>query len=173
MVDQSTFKIRSCITRELKGHTVRKGGLIGGFGATSLLLGTLFLPKSWSPVIFLVSLVFIVIGLYPYRRLTLLESKPHTLAIEGALLHFSRSGKSLFKIPLSTIEQTQYVEKDHLYGVTIKLKRPIENKVVVTDQRFKFDAFATDSATRFEGCDLFLPYFSKRAHQELKDQFFP
>lgn len=119
---------------------------------------------------FIISILFIAIGLYPYRRLTALENKPHILALEGGLLHFFRSGRSLFKIPVATIEHTAYIERELLYGIAIYLKRPIDTKVVVTDRRFQFEAFATDSATRVEGCDLFLPYFSQTAHSELTER---
>lgn len=167
MANEPTFKIRSSIKRELKGYTIKKGGFISGGGALLLLFGALSLPRTWTPWIFALSILFIVIGLYPYRQLCRLELKPHLLTVEGGLLHFFRSGKSLFKIPIETIDHVAYVERDHLYGIAIYLKRPIENKIVVTDNRFQFEAFATDSATRFEGCDLFLPYFSSKAHQEL------
>ncbi len=168
MAYEPAFKIRSTIKHELKGYTIKKGGLISAGGAMLLLLGALSLPRTWAPWIFLLAIIFIVIGLYPYRQLCRLELKPHLLTVEGGLLHFFRSGKSLFKIPIETIDHLAYVEKDHLYGIALYLKRPIENKIIVTDNRFQFEAFATDSATRFEGCDLFLPYFSRTAHQELR-----
>ncbi len=172
MGDQQTFKIRSSIKRELKESRLKRGGLLGGLGAVFLVTGGTIVPlaqlKIWGVPIFFLSLLFIGIGLYPYRQLCRLEVKPHSLSLIGALLLFEKSGRPLFKIPISVIDHFAYVEQEELYGIALYLKRPLENKLVVLDHRFDCEAFISDSATHFEGCDLFLPYFSQRSYEELK-----
>ncbi|MCH9609159.1 MAG: hypothetical protein S4CHLAM45_03810 [Chlamydiales bacterium] len=145
MADQPTIKIRSTIKRELKTFTVKKGSLIGGSGAILLLVGTLSLPKMWMPWIFLASLLLISIGLSPYRKLSHLELHPHLLTLEGDQLHFFKSGRRLFQLPISTIERLEYVENKHLYGIALYRKEPGEQ-------------------------DLFFPYFTEKSLGMFKDQ---
>lgn len=137
-----------------------------------IILGGTLLPleqlKIWGIPIFFVGIILIAIGLLPYRQLTRLQLKPHELRYDGHFLLFLKQGKPLFKIAEESVEKIEYVEKETLYGLAIRLKRPLEEKVRVLQPRFNFAAFASDSAQRFEGCDLFLPYFTKRTCEELK-----
>jgi hypothetical protein len=88
-------------------------------------------------------------------------------------LLFLRQGKALFKIPEMSIEKMQYREKSLLYGLAIWLKYPTPEKVHIVQPRFNIEAFVKDSAHQFEGCDLFLPYFSKRACDQLQSILTP
>jgi len=173
MVHQSTFKIRSSIKPKLLRVTLKKGALIGGAGALTLLLAGTLLPleqlKIWGLPALVVGFVLISVGLLPYRKLTRLELKPHELHYDGEFFLFLQQGKPLFKIPEESVEKMCYVEKEQMYGIAIWLKRPIEEKVRVLQPHFQFEAFVSDSAQRFEGCDLFLPYFTERSWKELED----
>lgn len=131
-----------------------------------LIFAGTFLPPSfltlWGIPIFVAGMVLIAVGLIPYRRLAKLELKPHTLSYDGETLLFAKEGKPLFKISEKEIKDIRYVEKKNLYGIAIWLHRPVIEKVKVLQPHFNFAAFAAESAERFEGCDLFLPYFSEK-----------
>ena len=55
-----------------------------------------------------------------------------------------------------------------LYGMAIWLKRPIGDRVKVLEPHFNFAVFTAHSAEHFQGCDLFLPYFSERTIGEFQ-----
>jgi len=170
MDDQSSCEnitIRTAIKPELKSAALKRGGWIAAAGAVMIVLGGTMLPlaylKIWGLPLFLAGLVLIAIGWLPYRQLQRLELKPHSLDYDGEYFLFVKDGKPLFKIPESSIAKLEYVEKEHLYGLAIWLKKPVEEKVRVLQARFNFEAFVSDSASRFQGCDLFLPYFTERS----------
>lgn len=145
--------------------------MLSGGGAFLLVLGGTILPLEllslWGIPFFLIGLFFIAIGWLPYRQLTRLQLKPHEIHYDGSTLLFLKQGKPLFKIASMSIDKISYVEREHLYGIGIWLKRPIEERVKVLQPHFNFAAFVSDSMHRFEGCDLFLPFFSERSYKEL------
>jgi hypothetical protein len=149
--------------------------VLGGSGALLLVLGGTIMPLEmislWGIPFFLIGLFFIAIGLLPYRQLTKLQLRPHEIHYDGDTFMFLKQGKPLFTIAAISIEKMSYLEREHLYGVGIWLKRPIEQKVKVLQPHFNFAAFMSDSMQRFEGCDLFLPFFSERTFKELKSLF--
>ncbi|MCC5832066.1 MAG: hypothetical protein JJU12_03380 [Chlamydiales bacterium] len=157
--------IRTAVKPELIRATLKRGGGIAAAGALMILLGGTLLPlpllKIWGIPIFFGGLILIAIGWLPYRELQRLELKPNELAYDGTYFHFVKGGKPLFKIPEKSIAKLEYVEKDQLYGAAIRLKKPVEEKVVVLQRRFNFERFVSDSSSRFHGCDLFLPYFTE------------
>ena len=152
---------------------LRRGGWIAAAGALLILFGGTFLPldalKIWGIPLFFGGLILISIGWLPYRELQKLERTPHRLHYDGECLYFEKGGKPLFKIPEKSVEKLAYVEKEALYGIAIWLKKPIVEKVRVLQVHFNLEGFIADSATRCEGCDLFLPYFTKGATAELID----
>lgn len=174
MDDQSTREkvtIRTAIKPELIRATLRRGGWIAAAGALMILFGGIMLPlsflKIWGIPIFFGGLILIAIGWLPYRQLQRLEIKPNELSYDGEYFLFVKGGKPLFKIPEKSIEKLKYVEKELIYGVAIWLKKPVEEKVRVLQARFNFESFVSDSASRFQGCDLFLPYFTASALKHL------
>lgn len=120
--------------------------------------------------IFITGLALIAIGLLPYRRLLRLQLKPHEIHDEGEYLIFLQQGKPLFKICKKNIQKIAFLKKENIYGLGVWLKRPLEEKIKVLQPNFDFAAFMADSVQRFEGCDLFLPYFTERSCEEIKDQ---
>jgi hypothetical protein len=171
---RESFCIDSTIRSELLNHALKRGAWFGGGGASLILGGGIFFPlellQIWGVPLFGLGLLFIGVGLRPYRQLCKLQMKPHSLHIDDHYLLFLKNGKPLFKISLTSIEKVLYVEKKRLYGLAIWLKRPIAEKVKVLEPNFDFAAFAFNSMQHFEGCDLFLPYFSDRAYDKFKDQ---
>jgi hypothetical protein len=171
------YIIQSSIHSALLTTSLKRGTVLGGGGALLLILGGTILPLEmlslWGIPFFLLGIFFIALGLLPYRKLTQLQLKPHEIHYDGETLHFLKQGKPLFTVASMSIEKIAFVEKEHLYGLGIWLKKPIETKVKVLQPHFNFAAFVTDSMHRFEGCDLFLPFFSEHACKELisiKDQ---
>ncbi|MFZ0565073.1 MAG: hypothetical protein WAM28_02660 [Chlamydiales bacterium] len=172
---KETYTIRSSISPQLIGRTLKKGGFIAAAGAFLIILGGTFLPinqlKIWGIPIFLVGMVLIAIGFLPFKKLYRVQCKPHELSYDGESFIFLERGKPLFKIPEASIQKIAYLEKNNLYGLAIWLKHPIVEKVRVLQPHFDIEAFTRDSATRFEGCDLFLPYFTQRSWQNMESVY--
>jgi hypothetical protein len=111
----------------------------------------------------------ITLGLLPYKRLKRLEEKPNTITIEGEeWLHFSAKGKSLFSIPIPSIDHISYTNKTNHYGIAVFLKDPLPKKLRVQDTHFDLAAFYKQSHNQYQ-CDLFLPYFSQRSFNALQE----
>lgn len=167
------LKFRSSIKPELLKKTLFRGTMLGGIGIGILIIAALVLPlhilEIWGFPILVCGLLLIAIDLIPYRRLSQLELSPYELHFNGKTLIFFKKGDALFEIDIHSIESLEYVEKNQIYGWKIRLKRPIENKIRVVAPRAQFETFYSRYLQKIEDCDLFLPYFSKRSFDELKD----
>src|ERR1700722_11997007 len=121
-----------------------RGTFLGGMGAFLLLLTGTLLPTSLLTFLglptLIISSLLIGLGLFPYRTLSRLETRPHELSTDGNTLFFAKSGRLLFKISLTSIEKMEYLEKGDLYGVAIHLKRVCCDKVVVVQRSFALEA---------------------------------
>lgn len=152
-----------------------RGTLLGGLGAALLLLtGTLLstpLLSLFGLPVLIVSSLLIGLGLFPYRKLSRLEMRPHELSTDGKTLFFAKSARPLFKIPTSCIEKIEYLEKEGLYGIALFLDKNSSEKVVVQQRSFALEAFIQDAKIRFH-CDLFFPYFTERASKELLETLY-
>ncbi len=172
MAAQSTRTFRSAVKPELIRSTLSRRGWVAVLGASLIVLTGTVLPfdwiKLWGLPLFLIGLVLVAFGILPYRKLSRLQLHPHRLEYDGEFFHFLKQGKPLFKIPEISVDHITFLEKELLYGVAVYLKKPAPEKVVVLDKRFDIEAFVEDSKRRFDGCDLFLPYFSKKTVQDLK-----
>jgi hypothetical protein len=161
--------IRSSIKPELMRFALFRGTLIATFGM-GVILASGGLPVKfltlWGIPLFFIGITCIGVGLLPYRHLAKLELKPHTLSYDGEDFLFQKLGKPLFKIPEISIEKMVYLEKGRIYGIGIWLKSPLEKKVKILVPQFNIARFMR-SANRFEGCDLFLPFFSQKSFKSL------
>ncbi len=167
--------IRSSVLPDLMRKALLIGTLLGGVGVLALLCGGVFIPleemKVWGPLLFIFSIALITCGLLPYRHLKRLEENPYTLTIEGgAWLHFSAKGKSLFSIPISSIDHIIPIDQSSksLYGIGVILKDPLPKKLVIQDPGFDLLKFRTQSL-KLHQCDLFFQYFSRRSFNSLHD----
>jgi hypothetical protein len=151
--------LRSSIRSELMRFTLWKGSCLAGIGALLLLFGGTFVPlqqlKVWGFPIFISACALITWGLLPYRRLRTLETSPYVLTLpEEKWLCLSAKGKIMFKLPLESISHFKYLEFSHFYGIGIYLKnRSNDQEIVEKSKKW----------------NLFLPYFSQRSYQTLKE----
>ncbi len=163
---RESITFRSAIKPELMHLALKKGGGVAVAGALIILLSGMLLPlaylKIWGIPLFFAGLLLIAIGWLPYRQLQRLQIKPHELQCDGEHLLFVKDGKPLLKIPEKSIAEIKYVENTPFYGMGILLKKPIVEQVKILQRRLNFEV------SRF-GCDIYLPYFTQRSVDELKD----
>lgn len=178
MMEKETVVLRSTILPIVMRRSLWMGTLLGGGGVLCLFLGGAFIPlpimKTWGPWLFLFSLTLITWGLLPYKRLKRLEEKPDTLTIEGLRwIHFSVRGKSLFSIPIDSIEHVNYVDQGRSYGIAITLKQPLPKKLVIQDPSCDLESvFKLKRSLNLHGCDLFFPYFSRRSYESMQEYLY-
>lgn len=165
--------LRSAIQTGLLNRALKKGSWLAGSGALLIILCGTFLPLSIISIlgipIFITGITLIGIGLLPYKKLCRLQLKPHEIHINATELLFLQMGKPLFKVAIRSIEKLAFLRKENIYGIGLWLKRPLEERVKVLQPHFNFAAFMADSLERFDGCDLFLPYFTDASCRETID----
>lgn len=163
--------LRSCISKELKSQTLKKGAsftLSGG----CLLLVTAFLPfsmiKSIGIFLFFLACLLIAKGLVPYRRLLLLELNPFELSIQNKRVIFYQKNCPLFALENEHISNLCYREELH-YGIVAHLEKPLKGKIKVLAKKSKFFAHMGRWQRQYAEGILFFPYFSRHAFDELKN----
>lgn len=167
MDSSKTVTWRSSVKPKVLRSTLLKGSLLAGSGALMLLLAGTFFPlsqlKIWGLPILIASLIFITLGLLPYRRLTQLETSPDELQLDEKALTLFRKKKPLLQLPLSLIAHVHYLENSSTYGLCIHLKSASQEKIKLFEKALEKGTFVR------EGCDVFFPYFSERSSQELNE----
>lgn len=169
------MKIRSSIKRQLLRQVLIKGTILAICGVLILLFAGIFIPSNWlqwiGPFLIIISLLLITLGLYPYQQLKKLETKPHeiTLIDEHHIL-FSWKQNLRLIIPLNSIDKMEDIELDNQYGIALFLKNQGLNTIKVSDPNFSLKKFQKLCQEKY-GCDLFLPYFSKRSFDLLQEHF--
>ncbi len=158
-----TMKVRSCVTPDLKKRVLFRGTLLATIGFLPILYCGTFMPvdqlKIWGLPVLLIGGAFVTVGLLPYRRLTLLEVEPYEIEVEGDIrLHFGKSGKKLLSIQRVSIECLEWVDDGKIYGIGVKLKDPLPEKIAVHDRSLDMKTFTSRPTY-----DLFFPYFSEKA----------
>lgn len=158
--------LRSSVKPSLKQHFLWRGSLLGLFGIILILFGGTFLKvhtlSIWGLPLLAGGFLLITWGLLPYRKLTILEIKPHLLELHPNFFLLTMHGKPRVSVPWSRVEKAEFVENASRYGIAIWLKNQGE-KTIVYDPKITFDK---------EGY-LFLPYFSERAYREFIDFYTP
>jgi hypothetical protein len=163
MLDE--IKVYSAITPARQRNVLFKGSLIASLGLFLLVIGGIYLPLSLLqyigfPVLAL-AFALIYLGLMPYRRLMKLEKNPDQLiATNKGYLQYCRGNERIITIPFSNIQQLIYVEKDNEYGAGIWLK---DQKNVVLHNEGDLLLKKQKSSKEIFGCDLFLPFFTRRS----------
>lgn len=126
-------------------RTLWRGTLLAAAGALPILFSGVFLKQDaladWGWLIFLAGMALIALGLIPYRRLCKLEMNPNQLIIKDEnFIDYYVKNKLVMSIPIDSIANIDYIEKNQLYGIDITLK---SNK------------------------KMFLPYFTQRTAQQV------
>ena len=166
------IKLRSSIKPILLRHTLFTGSLLSGFGVSSLLISALFLPthtlEKYGFAIVLLAFLLIGFGLIPYRKLARLEIKPNEIIINEETLYIIFNKQPTLLIPIAVIENISYLDSKLHYGFKFSLKKPALEKMTLLNHRFKIVKWHYHSQKNYQ-CDLFLPYFSHRSYNEIKD----
>lgn len=136
--------LRTSVKPQLLKWVLFLGSFFAILGACLLLFSGIALPvdslKKWGPLLFLLSLGLIAGGLIPYRRLQKLEVNPDQLVILEKGLIYKRAGVQEWQLPFDSIQSADYIDNPWRYGILLH----VENS-----------------------WDIFLPYFTKRAYEEL------
>lgn len=167
---QHQILVRSCIKPSLLRSTLFRGTYIAIAGViiivTSGMLLPLFLLRVFGLPLLLLGFALIASGLLPYRRLAKLEMHPYEIAYDETHLLFFRNKKPAFKVPLELLQKIEYYEKGKLYGMGVKMKKSLKDQVIIYDKKLDIPTFFSTN----EGFDLFLPYFTKSASDEMTDE---
>jgi len=122
----------------------------------------------WGWLALLLSLVLIMLGLYPYRKLTQLELNPNQLIITPDTVTFLSAGKAFFALPHVAVASLSYHQDDSLYGIKVCLREGPETKIRLLTEHFDAESYVQRNRKRLN-CDLFFPFFSERSLRELQD----
>lgn len=167
---QETVKLFGTIKTPLLRRVLFRGTALAFIGVSLLTAASTYLPENWLALlglpILLSGAALIAIGLVPYRRLQRMEKKPSELIIDGAYLQHVALGKQQLSLPMDSVARIDYFEKDSEYGVALWLKEKGEGAVIVHAPRLDAASLLQKSRKKY-GCDLFFPYFSRRAYTRL------
>lgn len=171
-MDHNQTILRSAIIPSTMQHTLWRGTILGIAGAACLLVPGIFMPldvmQVWGFPLFIAGIGLIAFGLIPYRKLKKLEENPNRIILEETSIGYAAGGKLLFTLPVEAIDRVAFLENTSSYGICITLKSPLPAKLRGEDSRFDLVDFRAKSLSK-HGCDLFLPYFSRRAFETLTD----
>lgn len=169
-------KWRTSITAAYKRRCVLRAAFIGGIGVAALVAGGSFMPVDELSIfgfpLLLVAGGLMTWSMLPYRKMTRLEDKPDELWIspKGAIV-YAKGGNPTLTIPEIAISKIFYIDKPDIYGICISIKpQPLE-KVRIHDGSLDYAHFQY-SNIRTYGCDIFLPFFSARTCEAIKEYIF-
>ncbi len=169
---QPVLTLHSMVKPELKKSLLLRGSVLAAMGGALLLFSGAMIPPAglevWGWPIVILSFGLIAVGLMPYRRLCRLESRPSKLLLtdDNEIIYLFNDRKRV-TIPYEAVKKMEYLQNDGLYGVGIWIDLSASKKVVVHDPTFNYQSHQRVAKRRF-GCDLFLPFFSERAFNQLK-----
>jgi hypothetical protein len=166
-------KWRTVVLPAYKRRLILKASIGGGFGVSFLVATGTFMPLSdlqiWGLPIFAASTLLIAWSLRPYQKIVQMENTPDELWTDarGNLVYAKRK-IPLLTIPLAAIKNYFYIDKPKEYGIAITIKAQPKEKIRVHNNALDFRAFQ-QVCIQQQGCDLFLPFFSKRVFDELQE----
>jgi len=162
--------IRSSIKSSLKSHYLVRGTLLATLGALLMAIAGVFMSPQelslWGLPIFLIAVGLITAGLLPYKRLCQLEKKPNEIQLNAKNIQYLNKGKITLTIPLGSIKRISYIQAKERYGIAIWLNKPVADKVMVHQPKYKPQKIS------FIRCDIFLPYFSEYSCTELVNEVY-
>lgn len=169
---EDRLKLFTTVKQPLVKERLIKGGATATAGGTLLLLTGGFLPveylHNWGLVVFIVSLALIAYGWLPYKRLNQLQSKPNLLILDVESLSFEKNGRLSYSVPLRSIARCGHVDGAEDYGICLWLHKPLPEKVHIYDRSLNFRRMQRKTRKQ-HGCDLYIPFFSRRSYMQLAD----
>lgn len=166
-----SIKLFSSIKPALLRASLIRGTVIALCGVLLLAYGGTFLDVNtlsfWGIPLLLVGGGLIAFGLIPYRRLCRYEKNPNEIVVnQGGYMQFVERGKIKYSIPIESIDQLKYHEMGNDYGICVIFKKDVEKKMIVHNGRFDMGAYQKYCRSSY-GCDLYIPYFARRAFTRL------
>lgn len=165
MTESRTFY--TSVKPELKKAYLYGGTFCAICATLMLVAGGVFLKSQlltiWGMPLFFIWILFVSLGMIPYRKLANLEDHPDKILIEVGNLVFFSKGEAYLTIPLDNISQIDFMERRGAYGLGLLLKYPAPNPVIVHVPARKISKYQL----RY-GYDLFFPFFSQQTANELK-----
>lgn len=159
--------LRSTISNTLKGVTLKRGAFFTLSGGFLFLIGA-FIPFSLlTTCFFLISCLLIALGLVPYRRLLLEEIHPNEIHFDGEELFFLQKKNAIFKLKREHIENIHFLEKKGEYGISLQIKKPFQEQVIVLTSKGRFLRYLARCKRIDNIGDLYLPFFTRRSYKEL------
>jgi uncharacterized protein (DUF58 family) len=162
--------IHTTVTAALLRRRLLLGSGIAAAGV-AILIGANFLSSrllnGWGLLLSLLSILLIALGLIPYRRLTRLQLHPNHIALEEEHLVYLLRNSPRFRLYKEAIQELTFHRRGDEYGIGLQLFAQTAKKIAVVDPSFNMQAFIDRSRRR--GFDLYLPLFSQRAAQELRE----
>lgn len=167
------LKFRSSIKKSFIKKTLFKGIYQALFGCLFILFSGIFIPLNFlewvGGPIFLISILLITIGLYPYQSMKTLENNPHELKIfDDEKCLFSWKRKPMLSFHFNQIEKIAFIDEKTIYGIGINFNLPVSKCLKNMNSEFDIETFHKKSKNQY-GYDLFLPYFSKNSFTEFND----
>lgn len=166
-----SIKLFSTIKPTLLRAALIRGTFFASLGVLALIVATTYMSveymMTWGILLLLIGGGLMVYGLIPYRKLNRMENEPSELMlIDDEYLQLITFGKQQYTIPLSMIKKSSYIEKGNEYGIGLWFTQDPKNKAIVHNRRLDIDSMIKKSQQKYE-CDLFIPYFGRRAFTRL------
>lgn len=159
--------VKTAVGTQHKKDALLKGILLAGLGMLILIGGSVLLTQEqlsqYGFFIFAIGIAIVSYGMIPYRKIVRLENLPDEIHVnEDHTWVYYRGGKKVAEIPKETIESASFITHDPNYGICVSLKKnPVAKVKVCAEAKLQVNKF---------GCDLFLPYFTERAVNQLNEQ---
>lgn len=169
-MDEDHLILRTSIKPSIKEAALFRGTCLAGLGGIIILVGG-FISKGvltlWGVPLYLVGVGLIVVGLRPHRKLQLLENNPNEIYVDQNLMFTFRSkGKPVLSTSSRTFSKIEYMDQGDIYGLALWFAQPRIHHIFLYNDKMNIEDLQIPSRKKY-GCDLFLPYFSKRACQAL------
>lgn len=169
------LRLKTTVSTPILKHALIKGFFISCIGLIGILIAGIFIPvlylKIWGWMIFILGIGFIAAGMIPYKKLAKLQLKPNELFVLPTHIEFYSNGKKNLTVPLSSIEKIEYYENKKIYGLSLFLKHPPPEKIIIHKNGRWIDKMRRE-AQKYSQSDLFFLYFNRRTFKELQEHLY-
>ena len=171
MSESETLRIQTAVLSDYMRDTLFRGVAFAAVGVILLVVCGTYMPPRvmniWGLPALFAGIGLITWGMLPYRKVKRLEAFPDTLiVIDDQYFQYLSGGRRLLTIPIESVESIGHIEKGRDYGIALWLKEPLPEKITLHSSRVNLPRILARSQERY-GCDLLLPFFSKRGYSHL------